>query len=120
MLRKLSLTWISEIEVVLNVTGDVVFFPVLYPVSIRLFIIADEDPKQDDHCYLPHEAHSWKADADVGVFWTVTQVPEALNAAHGFFCCRGFIFLLFKMLVEEVRLRLVRRGCNPGSSGSAK
>lgn len=88
-------------------------------MRIRLFVIADEDPKQDDHCYLPHEAHSWKTDADVGVFWTVAQVPEALHAAHGFFCCRSFIFLLFKMLVEEVE-GLVRRGCNPGSSGSAK
>lgn len=93
VLRKLSLTWISEIEVVLNVTGYVIFFPVLYPVRIRLFVIADEDPEQDDHCYLPHEAHSWKTDTDVGVFWTVAQVPEALHTAHGFFCCCSFFFL---------------------------
>lgn len=85
MLGKLSLTWISEIEVVLNVTGYVFFFSVLDPVRIRLFVIADEDPKQDDHCYLPDEAHSWKTDANVGVFWMVAEVPEALYAAHGLF-----------------------------------
>lgn len=67
----LSLTRISEIEVIFNVTGYVFFFSELYPVSISLFIIANEDPKQDDHCNLPHEAHSWKTDADVGVFRTV-------------------------------------------------
>lgn len=92
----MSLTWISVIEVVLNVTGYVIFFSVLYPVRIRLFVIADEDPKQDDHCYLPHEAHSWKTDADVGVFLTVAEVPEALYAAHGLFfvavCCSRCLF----------------------------
>lgn len=80
---ELSLTWISEVEVILNVTGYVFFFLVLYPVRIRLFIVPDEDPKQDDHCCLPHEAHGWKTEADVGVFLTVAEVPEALYAAHG-------------------------------------
>lgn len=79
---KPALTWISEVEVILNVTRYVFFFPVLYPVRIWLLVIADEDSKQDDHCYLPHEAHSWKADADVSVFWTVAEGPEALYAAH--------------------------------------
>lgn len=71
MLGKVSLTWISEIEVVLSVAGYVFFFPVLYPVRVGLFVIADEDAKQDDHRNLPHEAHSWETDTDVGVFWTV-------------------------------------------------
>lgn len=79
---KPALTWISEVEVILNVTRYVFFFPVLYPVRIRLFVVADEDSKQDNHCCLPNEAHSWKADADIGVFWTVAEGPEALYAAH--------------------------------------
>lgn len=84
----MSLTWVSEVEVILNVAGYVFLFSVLYPVCVRLFVVADEDPKQDDHGYLPHEAHSWEADADVGVFRSVAEVPEALDAAHGSTCCR--------------------------------
>lgn len=42
---KPALTWISEVEVILNVTRYVFFFPVLYPVRIRLLVVADEDSK---------------------------------------------------------------------------
>lgn len=88
---KKSLTWISEVEVILNVTWYIFFFPVLYPVWIRLFVVTDEDSKQDDHRRLPHEANCWETDANICVLWTVAQIPEALHTAHFFFSYFFFV-----------------------------
>lgn len=80
----MSLTWISEVEVVLNVTCYIFSFPVLYPVRIRFFIVTNKNPKQDDHGCLPHNANCWKTEANISILRTVTQLPEALNTAHCF------------------------------------
>lgn len=76
------LTWVSEVEVILNVTRYILGFPVFYPAWTRLLIVTNKNPKQDDHSYLPHKANSWKTQADVSIFCTVAHLPEALDAAH--------------------------------------
>lgn len=77
-------TWISEVEVVLDVTCYIFMFFVLSPVGIRLLIVTDKNSKQDDHGGLPHDTNCWKAQADVGVFRAVAHLPEALTGSHGF------------------------------------
>ena len=42
------------------------FPPELLPVSICLLVVSDEDPKQDDHGYLPHKADRRQGDPHVG------------------------------------------------------
>lgn len=61
------LTGISEVEVIFDVTRDVVGLFVLYPVCICLLVISDENSKQDDHSYLPDEAHGGQADPHISV-----------------------------------------------------
>lgn len=93
-----TLTWISEVKVILNVTWYVFFFPVLYPVCVRLLVVTDEDSKQDDHRRLPHEANCRETNANICVLWTVTQIPEALHAAH--FLKLFFLFQYFCLFQE--------------------
>lgn len=77
--RLLFLTWISEVELVLEVR-EVLFLFQLYPVSICLLVVADEDPKQHNHSNLPDEADGRQADADVGVLLRPKEVGCALTA----------------------------------------
>lgn len=77
-----GLTWISVVEVILNITRYVLSVFVLYPVWVRFFIVTDKNTKEDDHCYLPHKANRWKTNTNISVFGTVTHVPKALNAPH--------------------------------------
>lgn len=71
-----ALTRISEVEIVLDVTGDVVLPSELNPVCVRLFVIADENSKQDDHRNLPDEADCREADANVGRPLPVEKIPH--------------------------------------------
>lgn len=71
--NKSILTWISVVEIILNITCNVMFLLVLDPVSISFFIITHKDPKKDDHSNLPHKANNRKADPDISV---LRRVPE--------------------------------------------
>lgn len=95
-----ELTWISEVEVVLNV-ADVFGLSVLNPVSVGFLVVANKNAKQDDHGCLPHKANCREADPHVGVFGAVTQVPEALNAAHGLDLLWGPFEMNFLLKISE-------------------
>ncbi len=75
--RSWTLTWVSVVEVILNVTRDVVLMLVLRPVCIRLLVITHKHSKQDDHGDLPHEADQRQGDPDIRVFG---HAPEASAA----------------------------------------
>lgn len=78
------LTGISEVEVVLDVAGDVVGPSVLWPAAAGLLVVADENPEQNDHGNLPHEADSRQADPNVGVLPAAEKVARSLAAVpHG-------------------------------------
>lgn len=102
-LKMKTLTWISEVEVILNVTWYIFSFSVLYPVWIRFFIVTNKNPKQDDHGCLPHNANGWKTDTNISVFWTVAQFPEALYAAHCFWLVFIFCSILFCFVLRGMR-----------------
>lgn len=76
-LRDATLTGVSEVEIVLDVAADVVSPFVLNPVCVRLFVIADENSKQDDHGNLPDEADRREADPHVGAALPAEKVPHA-------------------------------------------
>lgn len=94
------LTWIPVVEIVLYVAGYVVSFSVVDPVWICFDIISNEDPEQDDHGHLPHCANRRQTDANIGIFWTVTQLSEALNTAHLYW--PDFFFQLFLFLQKVI------------------
>lgn len=71
-----TLTGVSEVEVILNVAGYVVSPFVFDPVCVWLFIIPDENSKQDDHRNLPDEADRREADPNVGVPLPTEKIPH--------------------------------------------
>ena len=73
---EVALTWVSEVEVILNVAGDVVFPPELLPVSVRLLVVSDEDPEQDNHGDLPHKADSGQGDPHVGALGATIEPAQ--------------------------------------------
>lgn len=83
MIRNL-LTGVSEVEVILYVAGDVFMGLGLYPVCVRLLVVADEDSEEDDHGDLPDEADYRQCKTDVGVLWPTETVFASLAAIpHG-------------------------------------
>lgn len=71
-----TLTRISEVEIVLDVAGDVVSPFVLDPVCVRLLVIPDENSKQNNHRNLPDEADCREADPDVGTPLPAEKIPH--------------------------------------------
>lgn len=83
MIRNL-LTGVSEVEVILYVAGDVFMGLGLYPVCVRLLVVADEDSEEDDHGNLPEETDNRQCKTDVGVLWPTETVFASLAAIpHG-------------------------------------
>lgn len=82
--RTRILTWVSEVEVVLDVTRDVFLVFVLGPVCIWFFIVTHKQSEQDDHGDLPHEADPRQADPDVRVFGPAPEASAAVDEVpHG-------------------------------------
>lgn len=82
-----TLTRISEVEIVLDVAGDVVSPFVLNPVCVRLFIIPDENAKQNNHRNLPDEADCREADPDVGRPLPAEEIPHDARCVCVCVCC---------------------------------
>ena len=74
-----ELTWISEIEVIFNVTGDVVVLFVLCPVGVGLLIIADENSKKHNHSNLPDKADCRQTETHIGILCPAKEIPHAVN-----------------------------------------
>lgn len=66
-MQTLVLTGISEVEIIVNVAGDVVFLFVLSPMCICLWIIPNKNSKQHNHSNLPDKADSRQANTQIGV-----------------------------------------------------
>lgn len=79
-LPNVKLTGISVVEVVLNVTADVVVFLHLGPVTVRLLVVANENPKKYNHGDLPHKADGRQTDTHVGVLVPAEEIPKVLTA----------------------------------------
>lgn len=81
----LVLTGISEVEVILDVAGDVVAPFVLYPAScVWLLVIADENSKKNNHSDLPDKADGRQANPNVGVLPPAEKTAHALTTVpHG-------------------------------------
>lgn len=78
------LTGISEVEVILNITSDVVFPFILYPMCIWLFIIPDENSKQHNHSNLPDKADCRETDPNIGVLLAAEKIAHAVTTVpHG-------------------------------------
>lgn len=78
------LTGISEVEVILNVTSDVVILFMLYPMCVWLLIIPDENSKQHNHSNLPDKADSRQTDPNIGVLSAAEQIAHAVaTVPHG-------------------------------------
>lgn len=81
------LTWVSEIEVIFYITRYVVFNPEFLPVCIRLFIVPDENAKQDDHGHLPDEADRRQTNPHIGVLvGTKEPVPHRVHCVQARMC----------------------------------
>lgn len=70
------LTGISEVEVIFNITSDVVVLFVLYPMCVCLLIIPDENSKQHNHSYLPDKADGRKTNTHIGVLGPAKEIPH--------------------------------------------
>lgn len=74
------LTRISVVEIILNIAGDVVTLFVLNPVCVRLFVVADENSKQNNHRNLPDEADCRQADPNVGGSLAAEKIPHGARS----------------------------------------
>lgn len=89
-----TLTRISEVEIILDIAGDVVFPSELNPVCVRLFVIPDENSKQDNHRNLPNKADCREADPNIGTPLPAEKIPHdaccvlsALSSARSSLWC---------------------------------
>ena len=73
---ELTLTGVAEVEVVLDVAGDVILPPELLPVGVGLLVVADEDPEQDDHGDLPHEADGRQGHPHIGALGATVEPAQ--------------------------------------------
>lgn len=72
------LTWVSEVEIILYVAGQVHLSLLFLPVRISFGAEAHEDPEEDDHGHLPEEAYEWEPPAHVRVL-RHPLVPRTLH-----------------------------------------
>lgn len=101
--RVVVLTGISEVEVILNVAGDVVLLFVLYPMCVRLLIIPDENSKQHNHSNLPDKADSWQTDPNVRVLTPAEEIAHALATVPHVVDC--LLMLLWSLLSQRLLLQ---------------